>query len=36
MHQANEFATRQHEWHERDFKRSVEFHAMLLAMLVTI
>ncbi len=36
VHQANEFGAKQREWHERDFKRSVEFHAMLLAMPVTI
>ena len=30
MHQVN--GTSQREWHEQDFKRSVEFHAMLLAM----
>ncbi len=32
VHQANQFGADRHQWYERDFKRTVDFHAVLLAM----
>lgn len=32
MHEVNQIGANQDAWHERDLRRSIDFHALLLAM----